>query len=47
MIASEPCGSDPEAWVAIPSGSLLEASPSGAWLRAFDIAAGSPERRAA
>ncbi len=27
LIASEPCGSDPTAWVALPSGSLLEASP--------------------
>ncbi|RIY02758.1 class II glutamine amidotransferase [Aureimonas flava] len=47
MIASEPCGADPLAWVAMPSGSLLEAGLGGAWLRAFDVGAEAPARRAA
>jgi glutamine amidotransferase len=47
MIASEPCGSEPDAWVAMPSGSVLEAGPGGAWLRAFDVATSTPGARRA
>ncbi|WP_182087194.1 class II glutamine amidotransferase [Aureimonas sp. ME7] len=37
LVASEPCGDDPSLWSALPPGSVLEAGPEGAWLRAFEV----------